>query len=268
MRHPHGGVIRSADPNAVPGLAGGRIIGMALSGKLRLQARRWKSVKDQLKKETNHKCAYCEAPTSLVAYGDVEHYRPKSEYWWLAYCYENYLVSCRLCNQKFKKAKFPVSGTPLPRPRITKASTDAYIEAQLGRWVPDPLKPEEVEAFEQLHRAEAPSLLNPYLDSPHDYFSWAPVDAKRVVILVPARRSAARVVRAAIDDYGLNRQEPAEARYHHYRLYRVFRLILGDGRIHSETRTEAERALEMMRQDQAPFAGMVRYFDGLSATPL
>ena len=63
---------------------------------------RWKKAKAQLLKETNNKCAYCEAPTKVVAYGDVEHYRPKSMYWWLAYCYENYLPSCQLCNQKYK----------------------------------------------------------------------------------------------------------------------------------------------------------------------
>ena len=40
----------------------------------------WKAAKDQLKTETGGKCAYCEAPTTLVAYGDVEHYRPKSVY--------------------------------------------------------------------------------------------------------------------------------------------------------------------------------------------
>ncbi len=63
---------------------------------------RWKQAKPQLMAETHGKCAYCEAPTSMVAYGDVEHYRPKSTYWWLAYNYENYLASCQLCNQKFK----------------------------------------------------------------------------------------------------------------------------------------------------------------------
>lgn len=66
---------------------------------------RWKPAKKQLLAETGGKCAYCEAPTSVVAFGDVEHYRPKSSYWWLAYCYDNYLVSCQLCNQRFKKTE-------------------------------------------------------------------------------------------------------------------------------------------------------------------
>ena len=57
---------------------------------------RWKEAKPQLLAETFGKCAYCEAPTHEVAFGDVEHYRPKSEYWWLAYNYDNYLASCQL----------------------------------------------------------------------------------------------------------------------------------------------------------------------------
>ncbi|MEZ5329022.1 MAG: hypothetical protein R3F19_28590 [Verrucomicrobiales bacterium] len=70
----------------------------------------WKKAKDQLLKETHDKCAYCEAPTAVVTYGDVEHYRPKSKYWWQAYCMSNYLVSCAICNQRFKKDKFPIDG--------------------------------------------------------------------------------------------------------------------------------------------------------------
>lgn len=53
----------------------------------------WKKAKDQLLAETYNKCAYCETPTKVVDYGDVEHFRPKSKYWWLAYCYDNYLAS-------------------------------------------------------------------------------------------------------------------------------------------------------------------------------
>ena len=77
---------------------------------------RWREAKPQLLKESNGKCAYCEAPTAVVAFGDVEHYRPKSKYWWLAYCYDNYLASCQLCNQKFKKAKFPLKNSRLKSP--------------------------------------------------------------------------------------------------------------------------------------------------------
>lgn len=59
------------------------------AGALEFDAKVWKAAKNQLKKESCGKCAYCEAPTAVVAHGDVEHFRPKDLYWWLAYCYDN-----------------------------------------------------------------------------------------------------------------------------------------------------------------------------------
>ena len=99
---------------------------------------RWKTAKDNLKLESYNKCAYCEVNFSAVAYGDVEHYRPKSKYWWLAYCYFNYSVSCQLCNQKYKRAKFPVPKRPLKAPRIRKNNTDAYLRKKAGFLTPNP----------------------------------------------------------------------------------------------------------------------------------
>ncbi|MFN0301835.1 MAG: hypothetical protein ACKVQU_15945 [Burkholderiales bacterium] len=55
----------------------------------------WPKAKGQLKLDSSNKCAYCEADTAAVAHGDVEHFRPKSEYWWLAYCYDYYTLSCQ-----------------------------------------------------------------------------------------------------------------------------------------------------------------------------
>jgi hypothetical protein len=77
------------------------------AGTLEFNSNVWKAAKPQLKLETGGKCAYCESPTDTVAHGDVEHYRPKSKYWWLAYCYENYLYACQICNQVYKGDEFP-----------------------------------------------------------------------------------------------------------------------------------------------------------------
>ena len=41
----------------------------------------WKVAKSALIAESHSKCAYCESPTSVVAFGDVEHFRPKDIYW-------------------------------------------------------------------------------------------------------------------------------------------------------------------------------------------
>ncbi|MBT8143554.1 MAG: hypothetical protein KJO55_02575, partial [Gammaproteobacteria bacterium] len=78
----------------------------------------WKKAKPQLLLESHNKCAYCESPTAVVAFGDVEHFRPKSVYWWWAYCLDNFLASCAICNQKFKSDKFPLLGRRLRGPLV------------------------------------------------------------------------------------------------------------------------------------------------------
>jgi 5-methylcytosine-specific restriction endonuclease McrA len=45
-------------------------------------------------------CCFCEAPTEVAGYGEVEHYRPKADprFKHLAYSWENLLWACRRCN--------------------------------------------------------------------------------------------------------------------------------------------------------------------------
>lgn len=48
-------------------------------------------------------------------YRDVEHYRPKAYYWWLAWTWNNLLFACMDCNRDHKKDQFPLAdgSTPL-----------------------------------------------------------------------------------------------------------------------------------------------------------
>jgi uncharacterized protein (TIGR02646 family) len=80
------------------------------------------SVKRALFKMQHGKCCFCESKTKNVAHlgsGDVEHFRPKSGYqqqndlselgyYWLAYQWNNLLLSCESCNRLFKKNLFPL----------------------------------------------------------------------------------------------------------------------------------------------------------------
>ena len=103
----------------------------------------WRLLKHHLFEMFGDKCAYCEAVTTHVAAGDVEHYRPKARvdeeedhpgYYWLAYETENLLPACEECNRaRGKMNRFPV-----------EEGTRAF----------DPDGLEE----------ERPLLLNPYLD--------------------------------------------------------------------------------------------------------
>jgi uncharacterized protein (TIGR02646 family) len=53
-------------------------------------------------------CAYCQCALPANDPGDVEHFRPKAIYWWLAYEFQNYLLSCARCNRVYKKEHFPL----------------------------------------------------------------------------------------------------------------------------------------------------------------
>lgn len=73
-------------------------------------------VKKFLYESQHGKCCYCERKKDKEE-TDVEHFRPKAEveeaqdhpgYWWLAYNWENLLIACKRCNQKYKRSKFPL----------------------------------------------------------------------------------------------------------------------------------------------------------------
>ena len=241
---------------------------------------RWKPAKEQLLAETGGKCAYCEASTSPVAFGDVEHYRPKSSYWWFAYCYDNYLALCQLCNQRFKRDDFPIRNRKMQAPIIRRNTTDNFIAAKAGQIAPEPLDTDRVNTFIRLHQQERPLLLNPYFDDPAKYFAWRADDVLREVevtpnsenfqvqIVVNAENAEVEpIAEASIRFYGLNRQTLRNNRYKTYYKYRIFRATLEDDRISSETRRINANAIERMKTPGEPFAGMIRYFDALSPIP-
>jgi hypothetical protein len=101
----------------------------------------WGKYKDHLAAQQHGRCGFCDSKVTSTQYGDVEHYRPKSEvsrlsddertwgrevpnsakvkgrkpiilskrgYWWLAYGWENYLLCCQVCNQQWKGCIFPL----------------------------------------------------------------------------------------------------------------------------------------------------------------
>jgi len=83
-----------------------------------------KAVKKALVEMQYGKCAFCEQVTTNPAHtgsGDVEHFRPKGgyrqeeqddlqhpAYYWLAYDWDNLLLSCEPCNRIHKKNLFPL----------------------------------------------------------------------------------------------------------------------------------------------------------------
>jgi uncharacterized protein (TIGR02646 family) len=78
-------------------------------------------IKTRLIKNHHFKCCYCETKFKYSRDLDVEHFRPKKYsqqspnskkillvYFWLAYDWDNLLLSCAECNRVYKKNLFPL----------------------------------------------------------------------------------------------------------------------------------------------------------------
>lgn len=79
-------------------------------------------IKRALIKAQHGKCGFCESNILSISSGDVEHFRPKAGckqnvkqknltrpgYYWLAYEWDNFLLSCERCNRIYKKNLFPL----------------------------------------------------------------------------------------------------------------------------------------------------------------
>ena len=63
-------------------------------------------VKNALNKIYKNKCAYCETQINRTS-TNIEHYRPKSLYYFLAYSWDNLLPICNMCNSK-KSNRFEI----------------------------------------------------------------------------------------------------------------------------------------------------------------
>lgn len=117
----------------------------------------WSKYKAIFSKAQLGKCAYCEGQVLGLQYGDVEHIQPKAEvhtlddnpnswgreipwsssvegrkakgaaikpgYWWRAYCWDNYLLSCQICNQQWKANFYPIVGEHVIAPTTCAGRT-------------------------------------------------------------------------------------------------------------------------------------------------
>ena len=221
----------------------------------------WKAGKKQLKKESCDKCAYCEAPTAIVAHGDVEHFRPKKVYWWLAYCFENHLFACQICNQTYKSDKFPISGRRMAAPRLPAALTKSTLrDAALRLSFDSASKNTALEQFHRSARAEKALLADPCTWDPETFFAWEEDDDLKEVRLVARKdRRSRQVVHTAEDCLGLNREELLRARYRIFDKLNTFRRTLKE-RISKKLRDDVKRHICEMTKNDAEFAGMARFY--------
>lgn len=141
-------------------------------------------VKTALNAHYHYKCCYCE---QRVEAGQVEHYRPKNRYWWLAYSWDNLMRVCPQCNLH-KSNNFEISGN-----RASYQPQDLpQIHSLCG-------------AYNQM---ESPSLLNPECDDLEDMWKFD----ERGNIFSPYYRG-----KYTIDNLCLNRVPLVDSRIEIYR---------------------------------------------------
>ncbi|HXU30001.1 MAG TPA: hypothetical protein VN851_05435 [Thermoanaerobaculia bacterium] len=192
------------------------------------------SVKSLLIEAQHGKCAFCESKIQHIAYGDVEHFRPKAGYrqheddplgrpgyYWLAYDWSNLYLACQLCNQRYKKNLFPLLDDRL------------RCRNHLGDLT-----------------QEQPSFVDPGgVDDPRDHIEF---EAEQ-----PRARNGSLEGAATIQALGLMREELRERRFDRYRmlatLKNVTNLLPGE-----EEGREAARILADSVQDRAEYASMAR----------
>lgn len=224
----------------------------------------WKKAKKQLLIESKDKCAYCETPTSVIAYGDVEHFRPKSTYWWLAYCYENYMASCTVCNQRYKSDNFSVVNAAIKGPVVKSTHTDAQLGAIAPTITPDPETDADGMPLADLFTAmnnEHALLIDPYFEDPADYLAYKPVLATKEMVVVPLKAKYAPIVKACEDYFGINRKELLDLRFQHYLTYMTFRHTLTTPGLPANVVKMLKNRIAEFMANGSRYAGMIRYLE-------
>jgi len=231
----------------------------------------WKAGKNRLRLDAVGKCAYCESPTDVVAHGDVEHFRPKSIYWWLAYCLDNHLFACQICNQTYKGDSFPLAAgaVRMAGPAITGATTDVQLALLVDSFAPDPVAINQgltLNAYVAACLAEQPGLPDPYKQDPEPFFRWE-ADTTNKEVWIRARTATAGnqfILQSCEQFMGLNREELRRWRWVlAYEQLANLREILQDLDQQGFAGPARTRTVEAMRQMMAadhPYAAMVRFF--------
>ena len=146
---------------------------------------------------------------------------------------------------------------------VKRNSRDAFLQSHQSDLSPDALDTAQAAAFAADHRAERPFIVNPYIDDPAQWFAWDANDTLRRVkpVAVAGVPDAQRFVTAAEQDLGLNRIELQELRYAEFEKFRIFKLVLQDPGIAATTRALIASVLQSMVADNAPYAGMLGFFE-------
>jgi uncharacterized protein (TIGR02646 family) len=196
-------------------------------------------VKTQLEQVFNHKCAYCECDIRLGAHYDVEHFRPKIDYYWLGYEWTNLLLACHKCNRDSKNTQFPLVDT---RNRFLRPPLNA--ENRL----------EKADCHIERLENEGRLLLHPVLDNPKLHLKFLKEGRVEGLTLQGT---------TSIEVYGLNRDELVKYRkkmIHKIRKFIVYPLNFRNDVSPNEVKCRLEEVilteiLDRMDNPQETFIG-------------
>ena len=196
------------------------------------------AVKGFLYNSQHGKCCYCERQRDQREM-DVEHFRPKAQveedskhpgYWWLAYEWDNLLISCKTCNQKYKKAQFP----------LKKEQDRAYK------------RDDDIEK-------EAPYLLNPLLENPEDFIEYdigdIEDDIRKKALMIKAIGKCGKAEKTVNKLTGINSREVMEKRASKLGDYRAIVKI-----VNRVNKSEAEEDIERHTASDSEFSGFARFY--------
>lgn len=189
------------------------------------------SVKEALIRAQHGKCFLCESKVTHIAFGDVEHFRPKAGYrqkegqelqrpgyYWLAYEWSNLFFVCQLCNQKYKKNYFPLGNQ-----KRRALSHDDAVEK------------------------ERPLFINPAEEDPRKLISF-----RREI---PYALKNSRRAKVTIKLLGLDRPELNEVRLDRYRLLKA---LFNLAKLNLPESAEARQFLDDAVKSDAEFSSMAR----------
>ena len=196
-----------------------------------------KSVKNALTRAQYDKCCFCESPVTQVAYGDVEHFRPKGGYrqtaddplekpgyYWLAYDWNNLYFSCQICNQRHKGNLFPLGDAN----RRAKSHHDHITD-------------------------EAPLFVDPGAMNPEEFITFNEEQP------VPVNNNI--IGRTTITALGLDRLKLNEARLERLAYLKFFKNVL-ESLPGTSLAEEAGDFIEKAKSNESRYAAMARAFFG------
>lgn len=197
-----------------------------------------KTVKNGLLQAQHKKCCYCERKFRANSPGAVEHFRPKGAvrpesgkrmlfpgYYWLAYSWNNLLVSCEFCNSSYKGSLFPL--------------TDENARARSHH--------DEV-------KVETPIFIDPTTEDPKDHIRFRGAEVGHLTD---------RGLRT-IKGLGLRRDDLEDARAEVFERLEVLCSLIEDlkDQVQSPKVERARRLLNKATQPEAEFSAMMRDFLG------